>query len=85
MFVQAESMNIAVAAISVASECFMVGVLSVYEGKVNITFLSCNSPWAPPHPRVLPRKSCCPRQNKFVAPWALAIRRGASGMGVCPR
>ena len=40
MLVQAESMNIAVAAISVASERFMVGVLSVYEGKVSITFLS---------------------------------------------
>lgn len=43
-------MNIAVVAISVASDLFMVVGMSVYEGKVSITFLSCNSPWAPPIP-----------------------------------
>ena len=54
-------MNIAVAAISVASECFMVVGMSVYEGKVSITFLSCNSPWATIPFRVLPSKDYCPR------------------------
>ena len=85
MLVQAESMNIAVAAISVASECFMVVGVSVYEGKVNITFLSCNSPWALPHPRVLPSKGYCPRQNKFAAPWARTLLSDRCERDWCPR